>query len=568
MDLTLKEYHKHQEWDNIVVTSDLPGVNDEANINSFLSVWKEAEHEVPGGEDRKRDIDKDFIIVEQAVALIQNILDEIDSVGVDNFSMATKSKLQPRKGLDFHRQNLINLYTQIQNTLDKLTANVMQYLDQYVDDGDDQPLTLCKSTENIKYGLWCGNKFPRVRSVDYSPLSIVISPKDGAHLPKQLNLMNNVAMRVLQFSYDPQSVHQKDDIGLEYYALGGVVVVETMAVPAAAKLVKDWTLRTETHLATEVHRHPYPPASTDSSGPQAPPIRVSFQVPACVVVRHTAPVIGIWSTKHHCWLPDGTNDFSYDKSTRNATFLTQNLTKLAIIQEKGFDVPYENWYMYPIDQSSVMFVIEGRRRHEISDRVVKILLQNNLCKVLEPEEPELDYLRKAWYTPATLLRHLSNSGYNFVLKDTDADYTPDILPKSHTMEDKGYNDLALFCTTFEFASTRHNKFGEDRNMCLFRVSKAMRDEENNRPLQVDLEDDSKWHTVRYEKERCVLTKCKESNENANIEELPGCDTHLNLYTVMAAEFPQDNIDARINSDELLQNAVKQLLSLVRPFTWG
>ena len=45
-------------------------------------------------------------------------------------------------------------------------------------------------------------------------------------------------------------------------------------------------------------------------------------------------------------------------------------------------------------------------------------------------------------------------------------------------------------------------------MCLFRVSKAMRDEENNRPLQVDLEDDSKWHTVRYEKERCVLTKCK------------------------------------------------------------
>lgn len=28
------------------------------------------------------------------------------------------------------------------------------------------------------------------------------------------------------------------------------------------------------------------------------------------------------------------------------------------------------------------------------------------------------------------------------------------------MESKGYNDLALFCTTFQFASTRHNKFGE------------------------------------------------------------------------------------------------------------
>ena len=39
---------------------------------------------------------------------------------------------------------------------------------QYLDEGDDQPLTLCKTSANIKYGLWAGNKFPRVRSVDYS----------------------------------------------------------------------------------------------------------------------------------------------------------------------------------------------------------------------------------------------------------------------------------------------------------------------------------------------------------------------------------------------------------------
>eukprot|EP00992_Anisonema_acinus_P010303 TRINITY_DN6477_c0_g1_i2.p1 TRINITY_DN6477_c0_g1~~TRINITY_DN6477_c0_g1_i2.p1 ORF type:complete len:671 (-),score=152.04 TRINITY_DN6477_c0_g1_i2:117-2078(-) len=563
MDLALKEYEKHQGWDNIVKTSRLPCVTDEADINSFLSVWKEGSHEIPGGEDRRRNIDKDFEVMEQAIELINNILLEMDNVrqarDAPLFTHKAKTKLR------FHKNNLINLYNQIRSTMDRLTANIMQYLDKYLDEGDDQCLTLCKSNDDVKYGLWCGNKYPRVRSVDFSQLAIVMSPKDGAHLPKQLNLMNNVAVRVLQFSFDPMSVHEKDDVGLEYYALGGVLIVETMAVPQPAKHVKDWVLRMETQLSSDVQRIPYPPAS--SEGAQAPPIRVSFQVPPRVVVRSGAPVIGIWSHKHQCWLPEGTNDFSYDASTRRATFLTQNLTQMAIIQDKGFDVPYEQWHMYPVNSESVMFVIEGRRRNDISDREIHILIQNNMCKVVAPAEPELQYLRDTWLTPASLLRFLSNSGYNFVLKDCDADYTPDILPKAFMMENKGYEDLALFCTTFEFASSRHNKCGEDINMCLFRVSKTMCDE--NAPSKVNLDDDDKWHTVRYERERCVLTQSREADEDANLEELPGCETHLNLYMIMCAEFSQEVVDARIGTaDLLLQNAVKQMLSAIRPFTWG
>lgn len=563
MELSLKEYEKHEGWANIVNTSELPHVNDEADINSFLSVWREGDHEVPGGEDRRRNIDKDFHIISQAIRLINNILLEMDNVCQSReaplFTHKAKNKLK------FHKQNLVNLYTQIKSTTDRMTANIMQYLDKYLDEGDDLCLTLCKSNNDVKYGLWAGNKYPRVRSVDFSQLHVIISPKDGAHLPKQLNLMNSVAVRVLQFSFDPMSVYEKDDVGLEYYALGGVVIVETMSVPQVAKHVKDWVLRMETQLANDVQRIPYPPASSD--GGQAPPIRISFQVPPQVVVRSGAPVIGIWSAKHQCWLPEGTNDFAYDSSTRRATFLTQNLTQMAIIQDKGFDVPYEQWHMYPLDEESVMFVIEGRRRNDISDREIHILIRNNLCKVVAPAEPELEYLRNEWYTPASLLRFLSNSGYNFVLKDCDADYTPDILPKAFMMENKGYEDLGMFCTTFEFASSRHNKCGEDINMCLFRVSKTMR--EDGQPLKVDLEDDEKWHTVRYEKERCVLTQSREADEDANLEELPGCETHLNLYMIMSAEFSAETIDSRIGSANLLlQNAVKQMLGFVRPFTWG
>jgi cancer susceptibility candidate protein 1 len=280
-------------------------------------------------------------------------------------------------------------------------------------------------------------------------------------------------------------------------------------------------------------------------------------------------VMGIWVSGRQCWLPEGTSDFLYDRSTRKATFLSQNLTKMAIIQEKGFDVPYERWFLYPVDNESVTFVIEGKRRNDISDREVHILVRNNLCKLLNPQDPELQYLREEWYTPASLLRLLSNSGFNFVLQESDSTYIPDILPKIWAMENKAYDDIALFCTTMEFASSTHNKCGEDPNMCLFRVSKRMRDLESSEAFSVELSDDEQWYTVRYERDRCSFTKCKETDVEANLEELPGHEVHLNLYMIMKNTIDAELTDQCIGtSDLLLQNAVKQLLMLIRPLTWG
>eukprot|EP00906_Rhabdomonas_costata_P018231 RCo026597 len=566
IDLALEEYEKHQRWASIVRDSTLPDVNNEADINSFLSIWRENEHEVPGGEDRKRDIDADFLICSQAIQLINDILLEVDTVKEDRHAPLWTQKA--RNKMQFHRANLVNLYTQIQSTLDRLTSNVMQYMDKYVDEGDDQPLTLCKSNVDVKYGLWCGNRVARIRSVDFPSLNIIISPKDGAHLPKQLNLMNNVAMRVLQFSFDPTSVFEKEDVGVEYYAMGGILVVETMSVPQPMKKVKDWVVRLETQLAHDVQLIPYPPVVSDGTGGVAPPIRVSFCVPPRIVVRNTAPVVGIWVPTHSCWLPEGTAEFTYDSASRRATFTTQNLTKLAIIQEKAFDVPYEQWQMYPLDNETVMFTIEGKRRGEVSDREVQIMIRNNLCRVVSPEEPELQHLRESWLSPASLLRMLSNSGYNFLLRECDASFIPDLLPKAMIMENRAYDDMALFCTSFVFASTRHNKLGEDINMALFRISKAMRDVASMDPLRVNLKDDNRWHTVRYEKERAVICRCREDDE-PNLEELPGQDVHLNLYTILREMHGEEAVTQAIDApDLLLQNAVKQILSLVRPLTWG
>lgn len=38
----------------------------------------------------------------------------------------------------------------------------LQYVDQ-----SDEPLTLCKESTHLRFGLWAGNKVPRVKTVDF-----------------------------------------------------------------------------------------------------------------------------------------------------------------------------------------------------------------------------------------------------------------------------------------------------------------------------------------------------------------------------------------------------------------
>ena len=242
---------------------------------------------------------------------------------------------------------------------------------------------------------------------------------------------------------------------------------------------------------------------------------------------------------------------------------------MAIIQEKGFDVPFEQWQLFPLADDQVLFVLEGRRRGESSDREIKILVCDHQCKLLFPEEKELSYLRETWLPPMTLLRLLARAGYNFILNDGDAQFMTGIQPKTAELEAKGYQDVANFCTRFAFASTRHNKLGENRNMTLFRVSRDIRALGSDEPFLRDVDDDTKWNSVRYERERCVLANFKDSDEDPDLSSVAKKVTHLNLHTLLQTEYGEGVVkDVTNNSNRLLQKAVLELLSATRPFTWG
>eukprot|EP01059_Diplonema_ambulator_P024209 TRINITY_DN4006_c0_g1_i2.p2 TRINITY_DN4006_c0_g1~~TRINITY_DN4006_c0_g1_i2.p2 ORF type:complete len:459 (+),score=135.50 TRINITY_DN4006_c0_g1_i2:1863-3239(+) len=458
-----------------------------------------------------------------------------------------------------------------------MTANILQFLDKYVDRDEEQGITLCKENAALRYGLWAGDRRPRHRGVDYRELGVSIGPKEGAYLPKALDLVKERGIRVMQLNFDPMSSKIEDaQQGSQYRALGCVVFIEVMQYPKLPLQVREWTLRNETFLAKGLLRHPYPPLQATDN--EAKPIKVSFVVPPTVVVRHLAPFIGIWSAEECTWVMQGTSDFDYKRDTRTVTFSTQHLSCMAIIQERGFDVPYEEWCLVPMSDSEVMFVVEGRRRGEISDREVQILVRENRCRVVSPDEPELDSLRDSWYTPATLLRHLADSGYNFTFTDKDAEYFPDVLPKSKKMELRAYEDIAHFCSVYAFASSKHNaaRAGlqpciacEDPTLGLFRMSKAMRPEGQETPFKPD-NDDTNWWTIRYGTGSCVATRCEEASDSADLRAADEQASHLNLFMCRSAD-PESASEVRRRYDNgnlLLHQAVYEILCLTRPLSFG
>jgi cancer susceptibility candidate protein 1 len=593
--LVLAEHRKLQRWQHVVDASWLPSVFSESEINTFLSAWRyeQQQDEFPVGETtvllqssaiisgskmhllrgdtratpkvRQTRIDRDMELVVQAKRLTDEIWLEHDAA----ITCGDKKKQE------FHRQSLKAVYEQILRTLDVVTISALQFYDMVLEHPEEETLLkqLPRDNPTIKYGLWIKIKeatrsFTALR---FPEIGISLDPKDSSvhKLPKALNLSKeNVSMRAMQLTFDPYSVWVDEQVGQEFYALDCLLVVEALTFTDRPKRNGEWLYRAETAETHKLHVQEYPPRTTEGKS-EDPSLRITFDVPENVVLRHKSMLIGKWNSQQRRWDPCGHCNFSMDSVGRKTSFVTSDLTSMAIIQEKGFDVPFEQWQLFPLADDQVLFVLEGRRRGESSDREIKILVCDHQCKLLFPEEKELAYLRETWLPPMTLLRLLARAGYNFLLNDSDAQFTTGIQPKTADLEAKGYQDIANFCTRFAFASTRHNKLGENRNMTLFRISRDIRSLGSDEPFLRDVDDDSKWHSVRYERDRCVLANFKDSDDDPDLSSVPKKVTHLNLHTLLQSEYGEATArDVTNNSNRLLQKAVLELLAATRPFTWG
>jgi len=604
LQLALEDHKRHKDWSTISSCQWLPDVENSRSIMAFLSEWKDEQEEALGAiqtetvgyvsctgqghemlvhrektrllqdnltvtRDKKHSyVDHDLKMCCTAATLTQMMYLKLDEAIVN----------KDQSKINMHTHHLVAMFEHILETIDRVTATILQHLDFFLEPSEEQ-VAIQRNSQFVKLGVWAkvgGSNVPRL--IEWLGLGIALEGKEQAKLSKQLTLVRYpIAIRVAQFGFDPMSIRIPLTEGQEYIALNCVLIVDHMEAPdqpalyAKGKKRSDWTVRHETVLARKIKKLPFPPpVAKDQVPDKIEPVKVRYDVPDTVVVRHRAPMVGAWNWETMRWDPYGTDlQNLYDRESRRASFLTEKLGILGIIQEKGFDVPYENWSLQPLGYNQVMYTIECRRRGEVSDREIKILVQDNMCKVIQPEEKELTLLRTQWHSPATLFRLLATSGYNLILTDADAEFTPNVLPKAAVLETRVYTDMANFCSTLAFASTHHNKFGEDRNMCLFRISKDWRPASSDEGLLKDTEEMDLWHTIRFEKERCVITKAQEGQKDPVLGNAEGKEAHLNMYMLMSAEIGENVVATELDqANVLLRHAVFQMLSLTRPLTWG
>lgn len=602
--LMLREHNKHEVWRHIEEFSWLPSVGSEAEISSFLSAWRDDMencvamvprpettvliHTVPAhGKDahdtartveklhlmrvdaapkadaRKTLVDDNMKMCIEAVRLTEAIWCEHDVASVKD----------QREVLAFHERHLSALFGQVLSTIDKMTCVVLQYLDVFVieeaEDMYQRSIPNRDPNPTIKFGVF--TKTDKTRggaAIKYADLGISIEPADARN-PRQFKTLTmgkeGASMRVVQLNFDPYGVSLARDKGHCFYALDCVFIVESLQAPERKKPVGEFSYRTEADNPEELARNVYPPPELRDA--QEAQLKLSFEVPETIVMRQRNPIIGKWLPEEGRWEETSLAKFSSDSELRKLSFKSKELTTLAVILPKGYDVPYDHWHLYPLSEDEVVFLLEGKHHEDDGTTAeIRIHVKESLCRLAAPDDKELGHLRDKWMPAATLLRQLAKAGYNLLLDDKDAEFTEGILPRTRELETKAYFDMSLFCTLHAFASSKHNRKCEDKNVALFRMSKQQRPRGHEEPFTV--EETSEMHGIRYEKNRCVISQFNETELQPTLSNVAGKDTHLNLYTLLSTEYQSDEVESRCQANALLQDAVLHLLLLVRPFTWG
>ncbi|GET92478.1 hypothetical protein, conserved [Leishmania tarentolae] len=598
-------YIKHDHWEHISEASRLPNVHSEADINDFLSSWKngqaandryEPDTLVIASRAQKSSWDAKLLFIRgeqrlpspkrralmkeellqcyDAYELAEKIKDDQDtynSIG----STAVSHKPMPYASI------LEEVYLQLRATFDFVSTQILRFYDQMIDSADSETVMSTVSAANpvIKFGLWVKTQdvTRSFTSLAFPDIEVRLDPRQNAlpKLPKMLGLSKeNIAVRAVQLAFDPYSCYVS--CRSQYYALDCTIKIDLLTFDERPRSNGEWLFRTETPESHRLHVEEYPPRTAETRV-EDPSLRISFEVPHSIVIRQPSLFIGRWNEETHEWEPcsGATLGASFGptarvpENPRRATFVASELAQFAVLHETVYDVVYESWSLKPFDGSRVLFTLEGRHRGDATDREFRFLLEDAKCRLLCPEDDELAPLRTSSWSPAVLLRKLKQSGFNFLVRDEEACFLENVIPKNRSLEEKAYADMAQFSQYFTIASSRHNKYGEDADMALFRVSKHwLRPDQEDESFDIPTTDDM-WYSIRYRTEDCALACFTELDEKTNMNILDGAETHYNLYSLLMPMEGEEALRGQLlNTNYLLRRCVLEFLQLVRPLTWG
>ncbi|EFJ46480.1 hypothetical protein VOLCADRAFT_92992 [Volvox carteri f. nagariensis] len=467
------------EWERFLRCVRVPAPRQRVEVNEFLLRMNESSR-----EEDSRSLEEAFLTCEDCRTMVLETRQALLETRNRVVGSGGPEEEASRKALE---SDIRELYAIINARIDRFTAAVLHHCDEYANERNEIQLGHVAGT--FKWGVWVNTaKNPRlkvrvgVEGEEGGEVRVVEMPQLDVTLdiPKQIALAN-VALRV-QHRSGPAADEFFWRCGNQWMAVGGVLVVDLLALPPGAKKVRGWTLRQVTALASNVQRVPYPipPAGADpltwQSEEEPPPMGVTAPLPPDVVLLQEPLQVAWWDEPHQIWNVDGISNVSYDPATNYVSFHTTHLAPLALVMSRTRLLPYKGWNVRPTggrNGSSAAITLDCG----LEDPIV-IEVSTRTATLSSPSWPQLQSLRGVAMPPLDLLQALSDRGLHLLPEDRDAP-AAGVKAKERATEEAMCKDLALLGGVFLLASSRWNQTAEP-DEALARLSEVVDWEEGGR----------------------------------------------------------------------------------------
>lgn len=531
-----------------------PDAENEADINSFISTWSDAQQ-----------LDLQKTIAESDYA--NGIIKKLEAQAAEANANGDTTKYTLCVGFVEKMQTLIR------DKIDATSSHILQYYDETVENVGQSDVKLEAFSNWVKTGLWI-NMIPkgsRTKKIDFPSLNITLD------VPKPIAIQH-LALRVVYVPFDDRvhkSTASRDRV------LGGVFSIELLALPDEAKKIKGWTIREMEGDDQSVTRIRYPAEGMVASAVQ--PIRVQVSIPNNMVLDE-CPRVGWWDEAENQWNEDGISEISLHKETDLLMlhFHTTKLTYLAILQEKNLNFHRLKWKLQvelnnswdtdtdPIGQLFLSTATYSR---------IHIEIRYDKCRLRYPKLAELQDLSQNYFSPGELLNKLALAGINITPSSQD-DKTFHHLTKEETLEDKLISEICSVASAFEISSHDPQSVPEDWHFFSKQPTSAVFQVKALTPPPLTTLPEEPCKELE-EKPRHVLAIVDPEAPNGGIKfrvepdsELSNgnwmdniYENHVYLRNALKSITTPDTDDRLQSSSVVFENTLKQLLHLIRPFSY-
>ena len=501
---TIEQQH---EWQRYLECNPLPDVRHEAELNTYLSLWREA----PAASAQP-----DMLL--QSVVNSCSVSESIVSSLHDAASLAREDHdSSAQQFLTSYQHTLRHLTTA---KVDQLTSAYLTHSDLYED--DQRTFQLSHHSPHIDYALWVHTsaKHGRVKRIEWPDIGMTVE------LPVALQ-QSRVAIRVVRTTFDHVSEREEAEDDMQtgeheasgeeaaarkeerererevrramrpphhFVSVGGMICIEQLALPPPPKQAKGWAMRELAHTCSALQVIPYPTedntqtAAATGAGAVAPaaaaaaaaasaaqtnaPLRLSFYIPASVYLPQQMPHFGWYDVNAHAWRQDGISLVSFDSTTRLTQLALSSLHPIALIQPRALDFPYRQWYLHTHDNSTELLLKGSRYDAVVEVKGAAKPVDGGVCRLVSPAHPLLSAINDQWHPPGRLLLLARELGINLAPTADDGDYCRKPRKREELVE-AVHGHLAAVVSVFDVGGMEMNGGRGERTLMLkVRLSKS------------------------------------------------------------------------------------------------